>query len=203
MPPLLIGAGTWSRHALWHQPGSPLWRALDTRGYQPIQFKWSGYCGGIPSPVIVPPDTNDLKGSLELWRSEGEKLLYFCKWLGLEAPKIISHSHMIQNIWFAAEAGQAFETVLDLSGPVREDMAWVRSRTRKHIGRLAHVYDPVGDLTIREGEAFDGHVGWTLALPEADFNIEAHGVGHSGLLNQFDDKEWEDLGLWRVLAGDS
>ncbi len=201
MPPILIGHGTWSREAPWHKPGAPLWRALEARGYQPIEFLWSGYCGGVPGPVIVPPSTNDLKGDLELWRSEGEKLLYFCKWLGLEGPLLLSHSHMIQNVWFAAAAGQSFEAVLDLSGPVRDDMGWTRSRGRPHIGRLTHVYDPLGDFTIREGEAFDGHVGWTLALQEADQNIEARGRGHSGLLIAFDDKEWEELGLWKALGG--
>ncbi len=147
--------------------------------------------------MIVPP-TTDLKGSLELWRSEGEKLSYFCKLLGLDSPDIVSHSHMIQNVWFAADAGQRFGTVLDLSGPVREDMAFVRSRARGNIGKLVHVTDPTGDdATILEGEAFDGHVGWNLELPEADVNLKAPHQGHSGLTT--DPNAWGPLGLWAQL----
>lgn len=208
MNPLILVHGTWSRHSDWHHPGSPLWKALQGRGYTVLEFRWSGYCGGVPGPVIVPPSTDQLKGTLELWRSEGEKLALYCQRLGLEAPHVISHSHGLQVVAFAASGSgglvlaQQFGTVLSLSGPVREDMTLIRGWARSHIRRWIQVTDPTGeDTTILEGEAFDGHLGWVLALPEADQNIEAPGAGHSGLVAQFDDKEWEELGLWKALEG--
>lgn len=202
MTPLLLCHGTWSRHAEWFRPGSPLWNALVEREYTAFPFLWSGYCGGVPGPIIVPPSSDEIKGSLELWRSEGEKLWYYCRLLGFERPKLLTHSHGLQVGVFAAVAGQPFETFLSLSGPVRGDMGWWRQKARGNIKRWVQVTDPTGkDTTILEGEAFDGHLGWTLSLPEADENIEAPGLGHSGLLTAFDDKEWEELGLWQALGG--
>lgn len=201
MTAVVLVHGTWSRATPWHQPGSPLWRALQARGFSPIQFKWSGYCGGVPSPVIVPPSTEDLRGVLRLWQSEGEKLALFCQRLGLEAPHVISHSHGLQIVAFAASGSggvmlaQRFRTVLSLSGPVREDMATIRGWARSHIGRWVQVTDPTGDdRTILEGEGFDGHVGWRLELPEADLNIDAPHQGHSGLTENL--VPWDVLGLW-------
>lgn len=200
-PPVIVAHGTWAREALWYRPGSALWQACEEHDLLPIQFKWSGYTGGVPGPVIVPPDTDDLKGSLRLWQSEGEKLALFCQRLGLEAPHVISHSHALQVVAFAASGvgglcmAQRFGTVLSLSGPVRQDMARIRGFARSHIRRLVQVYDPERDLTIREGEAFDGEVGWHYALPEADVNVEARGHGHSGLTQ--DIAAWGALDLWR------
>ncbi len=204
MPPILLLHGTWSRRAAWHKPGSHLWRALLERDFQPIEFLWSGLCGGVPSPVIVPPSTDDLKGSLELWCCAGEKLALFSQRLGVEAPHVISHSHGLQVVSFAASGvgglclAQRFGTVLSLSGPVREDMTQIRQWARSHIQRWVQVTDPTGgDTTILEGEAFDGHVGWTLELPEADANLHAPHQGHSGLTT--DINSWGPLGLWAQL----
>ncbi len=204
MNTLLLVHGTYGRSAPWHRPGSPLWRALEERGFTPIQFLWSGLCGGVPGPVIVPPSTDDLKGTLRLWQSEGEKLALFCQRLGLARPHAITHSHG-WNVLACAASGcgnfvsaQDFETVLSLSGPVREDMALIRQLARVHIKRLVQVTDPTGgDTTILEGEAFDGHVGWTLELPEADANLHAPHQGHSGLTT--DINSWGPLGLWAQL----
>lgn len=205
MIPLILVHGTWSRQSPWHQPGSPLWKALEDRGYTVIQFKWSGYCGGVPGPVIVPPDTKDLKGSLELWRSEGEKLALFCRQLGLARPHILSHSHGLQVVAFAASGSggltmaQCFGTVLSLSGPVRTDMRRIYGWARPHIERWIQAADRSGaDETIRAGEAFDGHIGWSYELPEADVNVEIPGQGHSGVLENL--AAWETFALWDALA---
>ena len=183
------------------QPDSPLWAALDAHGYQPIAFKWSGYCGGVPHPIIVPKES-DIKTTLDLWRSEGEKLALFCRAIGLERAHALVHSHALQVLSFAAAGTafvpfQRFDTVLSLAGPVREDMRMVRERARDHILRWVQVTDPDGDMRIREGQAFDGHLGWQYALPEADVNISAPGTGHSGLLDDL--SKWDTLGLWRAL----
>lgn len=171
---------------------------MEAHGFSVVDFEWSGYCGGVPSPIIVPP-ASDLQGDLELWRSEGEKLALFCRVLGLEAPCVLSHSHGLQVVTFAARGSlaQRFGTVLSLSGPVREDMTMMRNQAKPNIARWIQVTDPVSDQTIREGEAFDGHVGWRYELPEADVNLSAPGQGHSGLLTDL--AAWDTLGIWEAL----
>jgi len=201
--PLILVHGTWGRQAAWHQPGSALWRALEAHGFTVIEFKWSGYCGGVPGPVIV-PKTSDIKPSLELWRSEGEKLGLFCRVLGIERPWVVCHSHGLQVVACAAAADiapQDFGTVLSLSGPVRADMDRIRAVARTAIAYWIQVTDPTDDdRLILEGEAFDGHVGWTHQLPEADLNLEAPGQGHSGLLTNLAAWESRTLNLWSALA---
>lgn len=203
MTPLILVPGTWNRGTAWHHSGSLLWNALEAHGFEVLEFKWSGYCGGVPDPVIVPPVTDGLRGELELWRSEGEKLALYCKAIGVERPWVLSHSHGLQLVMFAAAGTtwlppQFFDTVLSLSGPVRQDMALTRSQARPNIRKLIQVTDPVSDQTIREGEAFDGHVGWQYHLPEADVNIDAPGHGHSGLTT--DPNSWATLGIWDHFA---
>lgn len=198
MKPVVLVHGTWGRADIWHRPDSPLWAALVERGYQPIEFLWSGYLGGYPHPIICPPSTDHMQSTLAMWASEGEKLLYFCRLLGLEQPRAITHSHGLQVLILAAAAGQLFDRVLSLSGPVREDMKAHRQKARPQIQHLTQVVDREGDLTIREGQSFDGHFGWVLDLPEADMQIDAPEQGHSGLT--LDIKAWEELGLWGTLV---
>ena len=201
MTPVILNHGTWSRETDWHKPGFPMWKMLADRGYTVLEFKWSGYCGGIPGPVIVPPSTAQILGFLQLWKSVGEKLTLFCQRLGLERPHVISHSHGLQGtMWSAAGtdfvAPQLFDTVLSLSGPVRPDMQAVRERAVANITKLVQVTDPISDWTIREGELFGhalAHLGWNYKLPEAHVNIDAPGHGHSGLT--LDISAWTDLGL--------
>ena len=197
MRPLVLIHGTWSRYKDWHLKGSPLRAALEARGFLVYDFLWSGYCGGVPSPVIVPQDAPEIKGELMLWQSEGEKLLYLCRALQYEAPDVISHSHGLQVVSFAAASGQTFGTVLSLSGPVRKDVEPWRKLARPNIQKWIQVVDPEDDMTIREGLAFDGHFGWVYHLPEADQNIEVPGYGHSGLI--LDIAAWDRLGLWKAM----
>jgi len=192
MIPVVLVHGTWSRHADWFLPNANLPVGLATRGFKVIPFLWSGYCGGVPDPIIVPPSTDDLKGGLELWRSEGEKLAYFCRVLGLERPHVISHSHGLQVTAFAAASGQAFATALSIAGPIREDMRLVRERARKQIARWVQCVDPHTDWMIHEGECADGNFGWTYDLPEADETI--HTEGHSGACR--DMVMWDTKRLW-------
>lgn len=201
MKPVILCHGTWGRADIWHRPDSPLWAALVERGFQPIEFLWSGLLGGYPHPIINPPSTDHMEGDLALWASEGEKLGLFCQvhcadWPG-DIADVITHSHGFQVLTFAAAYGWHFKNVLSLSGPVREDMKKYRQQARPNIERLTQVVDRDGDMTIREGQSFDGHFGWVLDLPEADKQIDAPGQGHSGLT--LDIKAWDKLGLWKAL----
>ena len=197
MKPIVLCHGTWSRFKDWHEVGSPVRNALKERGFEVYDFLWSGYCGGFPSPVIVPKDTPEMDGRLLLWLSEGEKLALWCKDKGLEAPDLLTHSHGLQVGVFAASLGQKFDHFLSISGPVREDMAKYRQLAKSNISRWIQVVDKEDDMTIRQGEAFDKHLGWAYDLPEADVNIESPGYGHSGLV--LDNTDWEKLGIWKAL----
>jgi hypothetical protein len=197
MKPVVLVHGTWGRADLWHRPDSPLWAALVERGYQPIEFLWSGLLGGYPHPIINPPSTDHMEGDLALWASEGEKLALFCQVRGLTKPDAIPHSHGLQVLSMAAADGQLFGHVLSLAGPVRKDMQKYREQARPNIERWTQVVDRDGDLVIRQGEAFDGQLGWKLDLSEADLQIDAPGQGHSGLT--LDIKAWDALGLWGAL----
>jgi len=198
MKPVVLVHGTWGRADIWHRPEAPLWSALVERGFEPIEFLWSGLLGGYPHPLINPPSTDHMEGDLALWASEGEKLALFCKVHNLVCPDVIPHSHAVQVLSMAAAGGQKFRNVLSLSGPVREDMKKYRQQARPNISRWTQVVDRDGDMTIREGQAFDGHFGWVLDLPEADAQLDAPGQGHSGLC--MDIAAWESLGLWNTLS---
>jgi hypothetical protein len=201
--PILILFGTWGRAQQWYKPNSPLWTALEARGFSPIVCPWSGFLGGYHHPIIVPP-ASDIRGTLELWRSEAEKAALFCKTIGLERPHVISHSHAINLVAFAAAGTdftppQPFATVLSISGPIRQDMAFTRAQAKLNIQKWIQVTDPKDDHTIRQGEFLDGHIGWNYHLPEADVNIDAPGWGHSRLTVEIE-PAWTDLGLWRELV---
>jgi len=178
---------------------------LGRRGFAVFDFLWSGLLAGVPTTLPGDPresTTGADQGDLLPWLDAGEKLRLYCQANGLECPAVICHSHGLQVVTYAAARGQRFSSVLSLSGPVRKDMQRARRAARGRITRWVQVTDPTGqDVTIRAGEMFDGHLGWELVLPEADLNIESLGSGHSGLLAQFDEKEWTDLGLWSALEG--
>jgi hypothetical protein len=124
----------------------------------------------VPGPIIVPPDTAACRGELQLWKSEGEKLALFCQRLGLERPWVFSHSHGLQLVAYAAAGtdfvfAQRFATAISLSGVVRDDMTWTRQRAAAHIERWVQIVDPDDDQIIREGQMFDGRLGWQYELP--------------------------------------
>jgi len=196
--PLVVVHGTWSRFKDWHEVGSPLRKALQDHDFEVYDFLWSGYCGGFPSPVIVPKDSPEMDGRVMLWCSEGEKLALWCIDRGLESPDLLTHSHGLQVGVFAASAGQSFDHFLSISGPIRSDMAKYRQLARPNIRKWTQVVDPDDDMTIREGQAFDHHLGWAYDLPEGDLTINTPGYGHSGLV--LDPTDWGKLKLWEALG---
>lgn len=202
MTPLVLVHGTHGRSQPWHWAGSPLPMELGLRGFIVFDFLWSGILAGVPTTLPGDPResiTGADQGALLPWLDAGEKLRLYCQANGLECPSVICHSHGLQVVTYAAARGQRFSTVLSLSGPVRRDLQRARRAASGRITRWVQVTDPTGkDRTILEGEAFDGHVGWHLELPEATYNLSAPGQGHSGLT--MDVGAWEPLGLWAALA---
>lgn len=183
--------GTWSRSALWHQPHSDVTHEAEGWGFRVHQFKWSGILGGVEAPLhpaLLPegdPDeaTNGAdEPELLLWLDAGEKLVEFCRARGLERPHVLSHSHGRQVTIYALAKGQAFDTIVDISGPVRRDLERARRIGLSNVHRWVHYYDPVNDLTIREGQLFDGKVSGGLTDSHARENIDTSGSGHTGLL---------------------
>jgi hypothetical protein len=203
---VLLVHGTWSRTALWHQPFGPLTRELVGRGFTVHQFKWTGILGGVR--VLVDPllergdadegDNGADQPELLLWLDAGEKLALFCQARGLARPHVLSHSHGLQVVTYAAVKGQRFAAALSVAGPVRDDMQRARRIARDGIDTWIQFYDPINDPTIRAGEALDGHPGFTGPMPEAAININTAGSGHSGLL--IDPALRERYELWAPLA---
>lgn len=184
--PILFCHGTYGRGARWHREGSPLWAAFVARGFTPLTFLWSGALAGVPTKLAADPFTPYADGKLLPWCSAGEKLRMFCQLHGLERPHVVSHSHGLQVVAFAAASGQRFATALSISGPPRLDMAPVRAIARPNIGRWIQTFDPdpASDPTIHEGMLFDGGVSLSLELPEGDLSLPVPEHGHSGLLER-------------------
>lgn len=141
------------------------------------------------------------------WLDAGEKLKLFCELLDNEMdvpfgplkPNIISHSHGLQAVLFAAAIGQKLGTVISVSGPIRRDMKRALRAGMGNVEKWVQVADPNDDSTIREGEAGDGTVGWNydLDIPGA-INVHTPGSGHSGMTT--DVEAWNRHGLFALLS---
>lgn len=164
-------------------------REATDRGLTVYEFLWSGILGGVRpllNGLLNDGDPDEARNGADqpellLWLDAGEKLALFCQVNGLERPHVLSHSHGLQVVIYAAVRGQRFATAVSVSGPVRDDLRRARWIARDRIRRWVQFYDPVNDRTIRAGEAFDGHPGFAGVLPEGE-SIDTSGSGHSGLV---------------------
>jgi hypothetical protein len=189
MADLVLVHGTWSRAAPWHQRESDVTLEAQACGLAVYEFVWSGILGGVRplvKPLLDDGDPAEAKNGADtpellLWLDAGEKLALFCQAHGLERPHVLSHSHGLQVVTYAAVKGQRFATAVSVSGPVRDDMRRARWIAKEGITRWVQFFDPINDATIREGEAFDGHPGFAGKLLEGE-SIETPGSGHSGLV---------------------
>jgi hypothetical protein len=176
--------------------------ALSDRKFDAVDdFLWSGILGGVPTPLPGDPDEKAIgadQGRLLSWLDAGEKLHLYCQVNHLDSPHIISHSHGLQVVIFASAKGQRFGTVISISGPTRRDMDRAMRAGMGNVEKWVQVVDPVSDMTIREGQAADGRLGWSydIELPGA-INIHTPGTGHSGMT--LDVKAWNDHGLFALL----
>lgn len=208
MRPVILVHGTWGRDHAWYRPGGALFEALKSRGFDVYSFAWSGFLCGLPTTHPGDPTYAHLgadEGRLVGWLDAGEKLKLFCENLencldpfGGLRPHVVSHSHGLQVVAFAAALGQRFGTAISISGPIRRDMKRALRAGLGNIERWAQVVDPDDDMTIREGQFGDGEVGWNYDLElQGAINIHTPGSGHSGMTE--DIEAWGRHGLFSLL----
>ncbi len=186
---LVLVHGTWGRAQPWHLPGGLIRQLCQARGISVLDFKWSGILAGVPTSL--PGDPHEAvngadDGKLLPWLDAGEKLALYLE--NFSNPvDVISHSHGLQVVTFAALKGITFREAISVSGPIRRDMQRARRAARSRIGHWTQYADPTGkDKTIVEGELFDGVVGAEYNLSEGQ-TILTPGMGHSGALT---DPRW-------------
>lgn len=127
---------------------------------------------------------------LTTWEAGGHALYAYCDSPGCSHDDgqdicVITHSHGLQVALYAAALGLRIRTLIDVSGPVREDMHAIALDARKNIGNWLHIHSDSSDKIQVGGGLFDGHVGVErkVRIPGV-INAEWPGVGHSRLLNE-------------------
>jgi pimeloyl-ACP methyl ester carboxylesterase len=177
MKTLVLVPGT-GGHTEWTAPGSPLRVFLIERGYRCVQFLgWSGDVDGVPQ--------FGENGTHADWISGGWALSYLLQAISYEDRNIIAHSHGGQVAAYAcARTGIAVRSLVTVSTPVRKDMGETYAAAKPHIGYWRHVYATGWDFWQRAGELFDGHVGWSRTMPDANENVGVKDVSHSKLLTE-------------------
>ena len=176
------GTAGLTNQSFW-QIDSPFQRAARAEGFTVLDdpFRWSGL-------LCV---TDPLQ-----WQVAASALCWYCRAHRLEAPAVACHSHGIQVVGYAAAWGQKFSAVVDVEGPVRNELFDIYAAARLNIGRWMHTWNR-GDATIMAGELGEPGPGTALMPGVENLEIEWR-HGHAGLLDDL--AAWRDLGLWTCLA---
>jgi hypothetical protein len=197
MPPttVVLIAGTWGGSEDWTNPQSLFSQFLRSKGFDPLQFVWSGDVNGVPDPLE--------NGKFSDWKAGGWSLSYFLRSLPYDQRNLIDHSHGGQLPPFCAvETRTLLRNNISVCTPVRKDLRDTYIESRKFMNRWRHVYAKGWDFWQRAGEFLDGQVGWTRQMPpgSADDNVAIPGIDHHLLLT--DPKNfplWIENGLLDVL----
>jgi hypothetical protein len=184
-----------TKHGEWADPGSPFrTRVLEPAGFSvyPRADWWTGNVSGLPRWLNWWASSK-----LSDWRVGGDFLADDLAEMPYEDRNIISHSHGLQPVIFAARQ-VPIRRLIDVCGPVRKDMDGACASAKKNIGYWVHVASKGGDRMQYLGEAFDGMFGWVREYPRAHDNIVIEGIGHSGLL--YDERLFPLWGREQILA---
>jgi len=95
---------------------------------------------------------------------------------------VISHSHGLQPVLYAAKQGLKIDLLIDVCGPVRWDMLPIAGAAKKHIHRWVHIHAGHRDRWQWFGSLFDGHVGIVRKHPLADENLAIPEADHSQVM---------------------
>lgn len=181
---LVPGTHAWDGHtAGWYSPGSLFVDYLHSIGVELLDaarpFVWSTRLGGL--------GLGD--GDLLNWKASGVNLFAYvvpprCPHLQVPSSEtvILSHSHGLQPVLFAAADGLKIDTFIDVAGPVRADMMHVARAARPNIRRWVHVHAGRRDLWQWFGELGDGACGVVRKHPEAHDNIAVNTADHNDVL---------------------
>lgn len=168
----------------WYAPDSSWFTWFRSQGFERLlpdrrQFVWSTELDGL-----VPGRR------LATWAAAGENLYdYLVPPLAPERcippaeTFLITHSHALQVVLHACAAGLKVDSLIDIAGPVREDMMAVAKLARRNIGDWQHVHSDRSDRMQWLGEIGDGVLGIVREHPLADVNYPVPKAGHSGVLN--------------------
>lgn len=164
----------------WYSPGSLFVEYLRSIGYEPIDppFIWDTEVGGIGFGDV-------LRG----WRANGINLLRFVvpprcpdRRILPSETIVISHSHGLQVVLWAAARGLLIDTFVDVAGPVREDMMPAARDARPNIRRWVHIHAGRKDKWQWLGAMFDGNFGIVRQHPLADRNVREPQADHGDVL---------------------
>jgi hypothetical protein len=176
--------GTW--HGEWCDPGSPFRSSVlecvppGFTVYEIVDY-WTGDVDGLPKWLSW-----FKRAKYSDWSTGGTFLAWVLLSMPYERRNILSHSHGIQVVAFAAEIlkakGQRIRRVVDVCGPVRSDLAPQYAALRETADYWLHIASKGGDKMQLFGEFGDGALGWVRENRAAHRNVVIPGIGHSGLL---------------------
>ena len=189
-PRVVLVAGTHSwrgkKTSDWHVKDSLFCNYLQSIGVAVVghkvggrPFVWSTNLGGL-NPFS--------KGDLLVWEAAGHSLYSYI--VPPLAPKmrippehtvIVSHSHGLQVVLYAASLGLQIDTLIDVAGPVRGDMMPVAEQARPHIRRWHHVHAGRRDKWQLGGQFLDGVLGFVREHPLAQ-NVAIKDANHGDVL---------------------
>lgn len=168
----------------WYSLGSPFHTFMSNMPdhvlVQP-PYVWSTRLGGVGF------GNGDLVGYL----AAGVNLFQFCvpprcpeRQIPSRDLVVISHSHGLQPVLYAASQGLKIDLLIDVSGPVRYDLMDVAKAARPNIRRWVHIYGGHKDLWQWFGELFDGHLGIVRKHPLASLNVRVAQADHGAVLRE-------------------
>lgn len=173
-------AGTHGYDDAWRRPSSPLGRYLTSLGVLvDDSFVWSTDLGGVGRG----------SGDLRVWEAAGINLYRHLVPLRCPAARLpadetilLSHSHGLQVALFALAHGLRADVLIDVAGPVREDLLPTARIARASVRRWVHVHGGRRDRWQWFGTLFDGAVGIRRAHPVAHENLAIPEADHSDTL---------------------
>lgn len=200
-PQVIAVAGTHEPEDGWPSPGSPLFQHLNRRGLDQAvgdgrPFDWTRDLDGFTlfSWMGVKPSRRDWQIGAESLRAWVIPPLAPERAIPRNRRHALSHSHGIELVLIAAARGLYIHTLIDVGGPIREDILEdYGEAARMNIGYWVHIYvhgrsdfwqwlgglgdgnwDGLGqqrsELAMRDGR------GMNIGLPK--------GLGHSRVLRE-------------------
>lgn len=195
-PKVVLVGGTWSwrGHATageWYQAGAPFVTFLEAEGVEVVSkhkpFVWTSRVNGLFWQRAKHRDWDAGGAALSCYLDPA--IPHVGIGPGDSYHAVLTHSHGLQVALYAcAYHGARIPLLIDVSGPVRQDMEVTARTARPHIGRWLHLSSDWSDRMQWLGELFDGSFAikrkavWDTVWADASIGIPH--VGHSGLLRE-------------------
>lgn len=186
---IILVPGTWGTRevdysAEWWAPTSPFARMLAGYGHRVLGV------GPNERPFVWSTNINGayLFDRFMDWRAGGAGLYEYAVPSLCPAQRVppkdlvvIAHSHGLQCVRYAADAGLEIALLVSVMSPIRPDVMARTPAARKHIGYWRHLFTDDSDLWQISGDEL-----FTNALrtsSEADANLFVPEAGHLGVLD--------------------